>query len=302
MLLKRLSIITFLIILFSFSLVGCSSTKYNKALRLYDSGEYAQAAELFSELGEYENSIDMLNSCEDEIGMQEHSDYNFLSDLEECIRTRVEMEEADEDILRIVNKEFRQINNYVSLTFYDRDLKNYALQYIEGLELQRLALRHAQSNSQLLWHEGLTTSYSALEKINKYFPFFVNDQEFITTYLSRNETSNKLYHIYMDLDIALAIQTRIASELTIIDDETMCIPFVNETEYTYELIFYFDFYDIDNNLVESTAEHFECILPNQDYVLYFYHPGIESWENCSVRWDVLLIQSSDSPLDEIQTF
>ena len=45
------------------SLTGCDSSDYKKATSLYDEGKYEEAAAMFAELGDYENSAEMVNVC-----------------------------------------------------------------------------------------------------------------------------------------------------------------------------------------------------------------------------------------------
>ena len=44
-------------------LCGCDSSDYKKAVSLMESGDYAEAEQIFSELGDYENSAEMLTEC-----------------------------------------------------------------------------------------------------------------------------------------------------------------------------------------------------------------------------------------------
>ena len=45
------------------TLTGCNSSDYKKAASLYESGEYAEAAEMFEALGDYKDSADMVKAC-----------------------------------------------------------------------------------------------------------------------------------------------------------------------------------------------------------------------------------------------
>ena len=46
------------------ALCGCDKLDYNKAMKAYDNGEYAEARDLFSELGDYEDSAKMVKDCD----------------------------------------------------------------------------------------------------------------------------------------------------------------------------------------------------------------------------------------------
>lgn len=51
-------------------LTGCDSSDYKKAVSLYESGEYTQAAEMFKALGDYEDSADMVKACNYQIALE----------------------------------------------------------------------------------------------------------------------------------------------------------------------------------------------------------------------------------------
>ena len=46
------------------ALCGCDKLDYNKAMKAYDNGEYAEARDLFAELGDYEDSAKMVKDCD----------------------------------------------------------------------------------------------------------------------------------------------------------------------------------------------------------------------------------------------
>lgn len=54
---------TILVIVMAISLCGCDSSNYKKATSLYEAGNYEEAAAMFEELGDYENSAEMVNVC-----------------------------------------------------------------------------------------------------------------------------------------------------------------------------------------------------------------------------------------------
>lgn len=45
------------------ALTGCDSSQYKKAMSLYEGGDYERAGEIFEELGDYENSSEMAQTC-----------------------------------------------------------------------------------------------------------------------------------------------------------------------------------------------------------------------------------------------
>ena len=51
-------------------LTGCDSSDYKKAVSLYESGEYAEAVEMFEALGDYEDSAEMVKACNYQIALE----------------------------------------------------------------------------------------------------------------------------------------------------------------------------------------------------------------------------------------
>ena len=45
------------------ALTGCDSSDYKKAQELFEAGEYEAAEQLFDQLGDYEDSKDMVEKC-----------------------------------------------------------------------------------------------------------------------------------------------------------------------------------------------------------------------------------------------
>jgi len=53
-----------LVLLMALSLVGCAGMNYKKAMELFEEGSYAEARELFVELGDHEDSAEMVRACD----------------------------------------------------------------------------------------------------------------------------------------------------------------------------------------------------------------------------------------------
>ncbi len=60
------------------TLAGCSGSQYKKATELYEQGNYAEAGEIFSKLGNYEDSADKANECkyQEASALLQNSDYD----------------------------------------------------------------------------------------------------------------------------------------------------------------------------------------------------------------------------------
>lgn len=64
-------------------LAGCSGSQYKKATELYEQGSYAEAGEIFSKLGNYEDSADKANECkyQEASALLQNSDYDAAKEL-----------------------------------------------------------------------------------------------------------------------------------------------------------------------------------------------------------------------------
>lgn len=65
------------------TLAGCSGSQYKKATELYEQGNYAEAGEIFSKLGNYEDSADKANECkyQEASALLQNSDYDAAKEL-----------------------------------------------------------------------------------------------------------------------------------------------------------------------------------------------------------------------------
>ena len=65
------------------TLAGCSGSQYKKPTELYEQGNYAEAGEIFSKLGNYEDSADKANECkyQEASALLQNSDYDAAKEL-----------------------------------------------------------------------------------------------------------------------------------------------------------------------------------------------------------------------------
>lgn len=85
-------------IVFALLLAGCGSSDYDKAMALYDDGKYEEAIVLFLELGDYENSAEMVIGCNYGIALNYYNsgDYETAMNL---FTTLGEYEDSAEKVL-----------------------------------------------------------------------------------------------------------------------------------------------------------------------------------------------------------
>ena len=76
-------IVLFSAVILCLTLAGCSGSQYKKATELYEQGNYAEAGEIFSKLGNYEDSADKANECkyQEASAFLQNSDYDAAKEL-----------------------------------------------------------------------------------------------------------------------------------------------------------------------------------------------------------------------------
>ncbi len=73
---KRI-IISLIALCLMLSLTGCERADYVKAVGIYNEGDFIQARQMFLELGEYEDSRDLLKRCDYHLAVQLYKDGKF---------------------------------------------------------------------------------------------------------------------------------------------------------------------------------------------------------------------------------
>lgn len=138
--LKKILSIFLLVIVLCSSFTACSSQEFKKANQLFEEGNYKEALELYQDLGEYGDAQEKAKTCERIIGMDEKADNEFLAKIEESILGRMKTSN-DKDYATLVNTELTLLAGFKEKEFYDSELKRLAEKYIEGLNIQKDALK-----------------------------------------------------------------------------------------------------------------------------------------------------------------
>ena len=267
---KSISIICIMLVM-CFIFTGCDSSKYDKANMLYEEGKYREALELYQKLGDYEDSIDKVEVCKKQIGMMENADNDFLKKIEESVLNRLSTtRKEDTDAKTLVNTELAYVEQFKDKTFYDEDLKALANKYIEGLYIQKEALKKEYIYEyQVDWQKGLVYRYEVLKALHDKYSFLTNNADFIGIYVSQYQDQKTL------LDAYYAIEKDIDSQIN--DDNFewnfdgyhfSCIV-KNNTDYEYSTTFGIQFYDSNETMYESDETYIENIKPGSSYVISF---------------------------------
>ena len=303
-----------LALLFCISLVACDSNNYEKAEALYNNGDYSAALEIYTSLGEYEDSLDKATRCkyiiannhfenaeykaaldlyvelgkyedvqdraaycEREVGMTENADYAFLRDIESSVLETLETADNPDDAI-LINTELECIGKYTDETFYNAELKAVADKYIEGLHMQEDALsKESKYQYQIFWQKGLILKYEALNELYSKYNFLSENTAFVDTYIDSLE-----YQQYI-LDGYHAIYEDITSQENEDDfrwysddnNNTMYCILTNNTEYTFGIFVENSFEDANGVVFDINIGHAEDIIPGASYILEVSKPNRE---------------------------
>lgn len=291
-------------------ITGCSASKYKEAIELFEKEDYLKAMELFEEARDYEDSktkvteckyylgiacmdneewesainyfkgidykdsLELLELCEREKGMHENSDYEFLSELEKSILDRMESVNQDEtDFAKIVNKELVYVEKFKDATFYDDELKEIANGYIYGLYVQREALeKEYYYQYQIEWQRGMVIREDALYKLYNDYNFMSDNNDFVTIYIVNYGNSKELLTALetIEADLTAQLEDEGFSSVWDADSRTISFTLQNNTEYTYDTIFEFDFLNENGTLLESNDVYIRNIKPHSSFVVSVY--------------------------------
>lgn len=100
---KILSVILALALMVS--LCACDSMDYKKALSAYEAGNYQEARAMFEELGDYENSADMVTACDYQLACQLLEDGKY----EEAISAFTALGDFEDSKARLQEATYQQL-------------------------------------------------------------------------------------------------------------------------------------------------------------------------------------------------
>lgn len=257
--------------------------KYRIANQYFESAEYSAALEIYAELGKYEDAAEKAEFCEREVGMTENADYAFLEDIERSIAIRGEMVDKNESASVYLSAELAVVEKYYDADFYNSELKALARNYIDGLYEQKEALALKYSEYQIQWYTGVVTRYRALVDLYEKFNIFEDDVDFISTYVAQVENMEKTL---AGIKAADADLTKQLDGITFgyKSSYQMTAPYINNTEYNFNIKFYFTFYDYNGVRVDESTEYFSNIHSGENCSLEFWCPSY--WYSCEFFWEI----------------
>lgn len=271
----------------SIALTACGASdesKYNEGVEAMNNGDWDAAIEAFTDL-DYEDSATLLDECIKEKGMHENADYEYLETLAEDIQLRYSKTKDGSTDESLVNTELTMLEPFKDREFYDKDLKALSDKYLEGVYKQKEALSLEYSECQIAWQEGLVIRSDVLKELTDSYGFLEDDVDYKANYYNDVEKAHE------DLDKLKAIEEDLVNQLDgaeaeLISDSTGRLHYTNKTEYNFNLIMHFTFYDENEVHLESIEEYYENIKVGKKVNLDFYCPAETSTWECS--WEIEL--------------
>lgn len=290
-------------------LTGCSMLDYKEATELFEAKDYQAAHTLFAQLGDYKDSVakdveckyalgqqamenedwasaiefftglahsdseDLLAFCSIEKEKHEKADYAFLADLEESVIRRMEMNSREKtDNLTLVATELAFVEKYYNMEFYDADLQNLAVKYIDGLYEQKQALdMEYQYEIDIAWLRGMVARYKALNSLYEQYGFMKDNNDFIGTYVAQVDRVNSELAGYLLIDDDIGRQIDAMADKTFkYSSNYLWTELTNNTKYTFDLHFNLRMYDKNDVAYKITSAVIQDIKPGETYKLNFY--------------------------------
>ena len=222
------------------------------------------------ELGNFENKQENESTV----------DKSFLAEIETAVLERMDTSTNTNRERKIaVDAELYQIMPFAEKEFLDTRLKQLAIQYIDGLKLQKEASKSEYDyEDPISWYEGLVTCYEVLNVLHQNYEFLTDNTKFIATYVLQLDEKQALLAAYKAVKEDLSEQC--AGELVSEYDGTnMLLTFSNNTEYEYSTIWKIIYFDIDGTAVGTESTEVDNISPGQNFTVHFYVPLPEKTDN-----------------------
>lgn len=254
-------------------LSGCSNQEdtYNLGKEAMNNGDWDKAIECFTDI-EYEDSKELLAQCTKEKGMNEKSDYAFLDAIGKSIMKRYETSLITDDYDKCTSIELEIISKFKDADFYDSNLQKLAIDYINAVELERQSLTEPEGQQQLKYYEGHSKRFEIMKTLTDNYGLLEDNVDYKTNYYNKADTETKRYSAYKLVEEDLHKQLGDDVEADFIDDLTFRIKIKNNTEYNYDMMMHFIFYDENETIVDTNEIYYEDIVAGKSYNLDFYFP------------------------------
>lgn len=246
-------------------------TKYNLGVEAMNNGSWDEAIEFLSDL-DYENSNELLKKCIKEKGMNENSDYKFLKAISTSILKRYAKSKDNSGLESCVNYELQMLDKYRNENFYDNRLKELSSDYLKGLDMEKESITLPKGEQQLKKYEGTSIRFNTLKALTDEYNLLKDNDEYMSEYYSKAEKQEKEYKMLKAIEADLNKQFGDDLKADFVDESTCRISFYNHTEYTFNMLMFFTFYDKKDTIIDTREEYYENIKGKTKYNFDFYFP------------------------------
>lgn len=203
----------------------------------------------------------------------EETDADFLSRIEKSVLERmVVMEKGSYDRNAAVIAELNHIQPFEGKEFSDAKLKELALKYLEGLNLQKEASSaEFEYEEPISWQRGIVICCEVLTDLYDKYDFLKDNEGFVGTYISSYEEQQAILTAYESIDEDLSSQVSDDMDGDY-DGTNLNFSFQNNTEYTFSTLWKITYFDAKETVVGTESTVVDNIKAGNEYTVSFYVP------------------------------
>ncbi len=298
-------------------------SEYDLALQMLDEGYFDEALDKFINLGEYRDSMDQKQVCYfglawnylsqrelvlaanvaenmDEATYERYiaayneffADTRFLTDLEEVLLTRYSLEAGEQwDRYQIAADELAILGDYRYEDFVDFELGELAALYIDGVELEKdSAEEDSGYYDHVTYYTGVSYRSTAVETLVQEFAFLKDQKEVRDSYAGKAELCRVLMEVEADVGPQLLDNSPVQGA-----DGKDYLPYINHTQWAYTIRVFNNFYDQDDNLLQSSQAQ-AYVIPGEKVYLLVELPEVENAQ-WYIDWEITEVETDLESLD-----
>ncbi len=274
---------------------------------------YSRAAEMFEELGDYENAAGMKMECYLQSGllMVEQEDWysvedylllldedayaildeaytqacaegTFFESLQAALAERIAAKDSgaysDSEIIEI---DYEYLSKYNDMHFRSEELEELFWLYMDGVDIQYAYLdNYGNNNDSVMWYTGEAYRWDAVEKMMDQYGFLEDDTDLQESY-SGKSARNWAYASIED-----QIYKQIIEVVPEFDEEKQLyyFNFNNVTGYDFTLELDLEFYDGANCILEVELPTLE-VAEDSENIIYLEIPADDvQWDTWYIYW------------------
>ena len=214
-----------------------------------------------------------------------YADEAFLEAIELSVSKRNELLQTDFKQYELINIELAIIREFENAEFKDSELYALVCQYLKGLYLQEESLDLIHSEKQIKWQEGVVERYSALIALHDQYNVFADDPDFVSTYVLEQEKNIRVLQALKAVEADLVAQLD-GVTLQYKSQNKYTATYTNNTDYDFDINFYFWYYDANGTRIDEWSTYFTNILPKKHTIFEFWCPS--AGRTFDFEWDIIL--------------